>query len=235
MPDRSRECNGRTACRPRRDMAGSRRLRPRRPRAAALRGMAHAHPGRPISAGAHVLATTWGSHRRSSEHRVRRPRPLGSCHQCCTSPSTNCRDAARSRCALAAAGLANVERHDVLQLIAESEGAAGLISSRNGSTAGRSASGTAASGSSAHRTNHPGVRTCTASSVDPMRRQPAPRASSAASTDPCRRDQTQGARTVSALADQEQELATFAGAQNASTVQRRARVQPGTRGPDSAA
>ena len=63
--------------------------------------------------------------RRSSA--MRRPRPLGSCHQCCTSPSTNCRPAARSRCSRARSGRANRQRHHVLQLIAEAEGAARLV------------------------------------------------------------------------------------------------------------
>ena len=39
--------------------------------------------------------TANGSHNRSSEHRLRTPAPEGRCHQCCTSPSVNCRDAAR--------------------------------------------------------------------------------------------------------------------------------------------
>src|SRR2546426_8319464 len=41
--------------------------------------------------------TLFRSHSRSSEQRVRVPRPDDSCHQCCTSPSRNCRPAARDR------------------------------------------------------------------------------------------------------------------------------------------
>jgi len=37
--------------------------------------------------------------------RVRTPRPVSGSHQCCTSPSANCRDAARNRCDRAVAGL----------------------------------------------------------------------------------------------------------------------------------
>src|SRR5690348_17972207 len=40
----------------------------------------------------------------SSLMRVRTPRPEGGCHQCCTSPSRNCRLAARSSCARARSG-----------------------------------------------------------------------------------------------------------------------------------
>ena len=40
--------------------------------------------------------STQGSHSRSSEMRVRTPAPWGGCHQCCTSPSSNCREAASS-------------------------------------------------------------------------------------------------------------------------------------------
>ena len=49
-------------------------------------------------------ATTNGSHSRSSEHRDRRPWPPGSCHQCWTSPSWNCRAAARRTCARVRSG-----------------------------------------------------------------------------------------------------------------------------------
>ena len=55
------------------------------------------------------------------------PRPLGGCHQCCTSPSRNCRAAARRRCSRTSAGRAMRERHRVLELVAEAEGAAGLV------------------------------------------------------------------------------------------------------------
>ena len=58
---------------------------------------------------------------------MRVPRPLGGCHQCCTSPSTNCRDAARSRCARQRSGPRVEQRQHVLQLIAEAERAARLV------------------------------------------------------------------------------------------------------------
>ena len=61
---------------------------------------------------------------------MRTPRPLCGCHQCCTSPSTNWRAAARRMCSRATAGLGVHERHDVLQLIAESVRAARLIERR---------------------------------------------------------------------------------------------------------
>ncbi len=72
-------------------------------------------------------SSTYGSQSRSSEIRVRTPRPAGSCHQCCTSPSTNCRDAAFRICARVRSGRDDGERHDVLQLVAEAVGAAGLV------------------------------------------------------------------------------------------------------------
>ena len=76
-----------------------RRPRARRARAAAPRGTARARRARRCRRScARTRATTYGSQSRSSEQRERRPRPLGSCHQCWTSPSTNCRPAARSRC-----------------------------------------------------------------------------------------------------------------------------------------
>ena len=72
-------------------------------------------------------ATTNGSHSMSSEQRLRRPRPDGSCHQCCTSPSTNCR-AGRAQDVLARDLRRGMQqRQHVLQLIAEAVGAAGLV------------------------------------------------------------------------------------------------------------
>ena len=57
-------------------------------------GKAHVHRARVISP---VVSMNWltayGSQSKSSEIRVRTPRPEGGCHQCCTSPSTNWRDA----------------------------------------------------------------------------------------------------------------------------------------------
>ena len=86
---------------------------------------------------------------------MRRPRPLGSCHQCCTSPSTNWRPAARSRCSRARSGRASDERHHVLELIAEAERAARLVVAARAPRAGSSRPGRAASGSSAGRTSRP--------------------------------------------------------------------------------
>ena len=73
------------------------------------------------------VAATYGSHSRSSEHRVRVPRPAGGCHQCCTSPSTNWREAASTRWARHRSGREYSSDEHVLQLIAESERAAGLV------------------------------------------------------------------------------------------------------------
>ncbi len=61
---------------------------------------------------------------------VRTPWPRGSCHQCCTSPSTNCRDAAWRMCAAREMRRREDQRQDVLQLIAEAERAARLIEAR---------------------------------------------------------------------------------------------------------
>ena len=74
--------------------------------------------------------TAYGSQTRSSEMRVRTPRPDGGCHQCWTSPSTNCRAAARSRCSRATSRLRDHQRHHVLELVAKPVGAAGLIERR---------------------------------------------------------------------------------------------------------
>ena len=104
------------------------RTRARPARAAAPPGTATRSSSTPVSPVVRTYsATTYGSQSRSSEQRERRPRPLGSCHQCWTSPSTNCRPAARSECARARSGRASSERHHVLQLIAEAEGAARLV------------------------------------------------------------------------------------------------------------
>ena len=58
---------------------------------------------------------------------MRTPRPAGGCHQCCTSPSGNWRSAQRSRCSRTSRGSACTRAIAVLQLIAEAEGAAGLV------------------------------------------------------------------------------------------------------------
>ena len=62
--------------------------------------------------------------------RVRTPWPAGGNHQCWTSPSTNCRAAARRMCSRASSGLRHGERHAVLKLVAETVGAARLIEGR---------------------------------------------------------------------------------------------------------
>ena len=59
--------------------------------------------------------------------RVRTPRPDGGCHQCCTSPSTNCRLAHSEQVLAQQRGLRVHQRHRVLQLVAEAEGAARLV------------------------------------------------------------------------------------------------------------
>ena len=61
---------------------------------------------------------------------MRTPRPDSGNHQCWTSPSTNCRAAARSRCARARFRPRYAQRHHVLQLIAETIGAACLVEGR---------------------------------------------------------------------------------------------------------
>ena len=58
---------------------------------------------------------------------MRTPWPEGGCHQCWTSPSTNWRAAARSRCSRASSRPRDHERHHVLELVAESVGAARLV------------------------------------------------------------------------------------------------------------
>jgi len=58
---------------------------------------------------------------------VRTPRPDGGCHQCWTSPSTNCRLALISRCSRSSSGWVWDECHRVLQLIAKAVGAARLV------------------------------------------------------------------------------------------------------------
>ena len=62
--------------------------------------------------------------------RVRTPGPAGGCHQCCTSPSSNCRAAARRICAARFLGGAVDQGHHVLELVAEAVGPAGLVERR---------------------------------------------------------------------------------------------------------
>ena len=75
------------------------------------------------------------------------------------------RDAQRSRCSRSSRGSQWIERHRVLQLIAEAEGAARSGSSRCAPRDGRPASGRAASRWPAHSTTASGVSTLTAPSV----------------------------------------------------------------------
>ena len=63
---------------------------------------------------------------------MRTPCPECGSHQCCTSPSTNCRAAARSRCSRVNLRSGSDERHAVLQLVAKAVGAARLIERRAG-------------------------------------------------------------------------------------------------------
>ena len=70
-----------------------------------------------------------GSHSKSSEIRVRTPLPPGGCHQCWTSPSLNWRPAARRMCSRVSSGWVYRMGKAILQLIAESIRAAGLIKS----------------------------------------------------------------------------------------------------------
>ena len=71
-----------------------------------------------------------GSQTRSSEMRVRTPWPAGGSHQCWTSPSTNCRAAARRRCSRVSSGRATASAMHVLELVAEAVGAARLVERR---------------------------------------------------------------------------------------------------------
>ena len=57
--------------------------------------------------------------------RVRTPRPEGGCHQCCTSPSMNCRG--RAKQVFAGNGASRRIGHYVLKLVTETICAAQLI------------------------------------------------------------------------------------------------------------
>ena len=58
---------------------------------------------------------------------MRTPRPAGGCHQCCTSPSAELLRRAAQQVLAHEPRLRMHERHRVLQLVAEAEGAAGLV------------------------------------------------------------------------------------------------------------
>ena len=66
----------------------------------------------------------------SSEIMVRTPAPVRGSHQCCTSPSWNCRRAALRIWSRASFGSWSKQRQRVLQLVAEAEGAARLVEGR---------------------------------------------------------------------------------------------------------
>ena len=72
-------------------------------------------------------ATTCGSQSRSSEQRLRSPRPVGSCHQCCTSPFDELPARGAEQVLARQIGPREGQRHHVLQLVAEAERAAGLV------------------------------------------------------------------------------------------------------------
>ncbi len=73
---------------------------------------------------------TYASQMRSSLIRVRMPWPPGGNHQCCTSPSTNWRAGGAQQMFAGEVGAAHAQRHHVLQLVAETVGAAGLVIGR---------------------------------------------------------------------------------------------------------
>ena len=58
---------------------------------------------------------------------MRTPAPLGACHQCCTSPSANWREAREHDLLAQHLRRGPGQRHRVLQLVAEAGGAAGLV------------------------------------------------------------------------------------------------------------
>ena len=66
----------------------------------------------------------------SSEIMVRTPAPVRGSHQCCTSPSGNCRRAALRICSRASVGSCSRKRQRILQLVAEAERAARLVEGR---------------------------------------------------------------------------------------------------------
>ena len=83
---------------------------------------------RPVAGGGDIVArdATAATGSRPS-NRVRTPRPSGGCHQCCTSPSTNWRDARAAVARAASSGRGVDQRHRVLQLVAKAVRAAGLV------------------------------------------------------------------------------------------------------------
>ena len=68
---------------------------------------------------------------------MRTPRPLGGCHQCCTSPSTILPGGRPQNVRSRLARLGIEQGHHVLELIAETVGAAGLIERRSSPDAAR--------------------------------------------------------------------------------------------------
>ena len=63
--------------------------------------------------------SAWASHTTSSLMRVRTPLPDAGSHQCWTSPSRNCRPAARSRWLARQRGIYEGHCHRILELVAE--------------------------------------------------------------------------------------------------------------------
>ena len=159
---------------------------------------------------------------------MRVPRPLGSCHQCCTSPSTNWRPAARSRCSRVRSGRAMQQRHHVLELVAEAEGAARLV------VAGARPQPAAqvlveqpavhhqvegvVGRAHLHRVEDVGPRPATHRVAAPPRRPPGW---------PCRATQLARRRCVLALAEQEHEPPRLARGERERHLQRRAGIEPG--------
>ena len=156
---------------------------------------------------------------------MRTPLPEGGCHQCWTSPSTNCRAAARSRCSRATSAPRDHERHHVLELVAEAVGAAGLIEGGAGpDPAGE------------RLVEQPPVQHQVHGAVRRLHLDGAERVV------PLGRDVLQGERDIRgamadherarslqgvALAEQEDDLVPAAGGQLDHHLERRARVEPG--------
>ena len=121
-------------------------------------------------------ATAYGSQSRSSEQRVRMPRPLGRMPPVLHVAFDELPAAARSRCSRSRSGRANASAITSWSWSRKPIGAAGLVEAACGPRAGSSASGRAASGSSSGRTSRPasapGRRR--ASAPRPRRRPAAP-------------------------------------------------------------
>ena len=71
--------------------------------------------------------TAYGSQSRSSEMRVRTPRPEGGCHQCCTSPSSELARGGAQQMLARDVALRDAESQHILQLVAEAVRAAHLV------------------------------------------------------------------------------------------------------------